>query len=219
MVPVRVSCIMMVVAPWTRDEPTSESVELGVGVGEVAHLPPHCLALLRHLGETRRWGVEPAGAKANQLEPHRPQDLPAVIELFLGFLLLAGEISNRAPLTAQHGEPADALFAGAIIQRIRLRLQSIDLLLHAFGGLLPGAAVHIGQGQRKLLHLAENLVGGGTNFRNLLPVIRRHVEQLAMYLAMIALGFANGGTVPRVGERRRCARWNGTQTRRRTPNS
>src|SRR6476469_9222819 len=48
----------------------SERVELGVRVGEIAHLADDTLCLLCHHRQTGRLGIEPAGAEAYQLQAH-----------------------------------------------------------------------------------------------------------------------------------------------------
>src|SRR5438105_4087431 len=200
----------------TRSVSMSESVQLGVGVGEIPHLPNHALGLLRNHGETARLRVEAASPEANELQTHRPEQLATVVELLLRILLLARDLRQGATLAAQHGETAHAVFAGAIVERVGLRFQSADLLLDPLGGFAPGATIEIRQRQRELLDFAEQLVGGSRHFRDLIAVIRRHVEQLAMYLAMIALCLTDRRTVARIGERRRRTSGNRAQAGRRT---
>src|SRR5438477_373763 len=207
------------VASWTRGAPTSERVELGVRLGEVAHFANHGLGLLRHHREARWLGVQAAGAETNQLEAHRSQYLTAMIELLLRLLLLATYVGERAALPAQHCQSTDSLFAGAIVERIGLGLQRIDLSLDAFAGLATRAAIEIGERQRELLNFAKDLVGGGPDLRNLLAVVGRHVEQLAMYLAVVALGVADRSAIARVSKRSGSAGRNWAETRRRTTDS
>src|ERR1700674_2030532 len=103
--------------------PLSERVQLGVGLGEIAHLPYHALCLLSNHGETGRLSIQTAGAEAHQLQPHRSQELAAVVQPVLSVLLLARNVRERASLPAQHGETTHAPLTGAVVERIRLRFE------------------------------------------------------------------------------------------------
>ena len=78
-----------------------------------------------------------------------------MIQLLLRLLLLTCKLGDRPTLAAQHRQPTHALFTGAIVQRIRLRLECVDFLLHSFRGFATGATIKIGERQRELLDLAK----------------------------------------------------------------
>src|SRR5450756_314538 len=77
-VPIRAVFIVF----WCRGgamRPESERVQLGVGVGEVTHLPYHALCLLSDHGEAGRLGVETTGAEPHQLQAHRSEKLTCLL--------------------------------------------------------------------------------------------------------------------------------------------
>src|ERR1700716_2178751 len=123
--------------------PESERVQLGVGLGEISHLPYHALCLLSTHGETGRLSVQTAGAEAHQLQAHRSQELAAVVQLFLRFLFFARDVREGTSLSAQHRETTYAPLAGAVVEWVRLRFERRYLFLDAFGCLTSGAPIHV----------------------------------------------------------------------------
>src|SRR4030081_725357 len=103
---------------WLREgatRPGSESVQLGVGIGEITHLPDHALCLLGNHRETGRLGVEAASAETHQLHAHGSQKLAAAVQLFLCFLFLARDLHETAALPAHHCQTPSTTFAPVIV--------------------------------------------------------------------------------------------------------
>src|SRR3982074_2377847 len=84
-----------------RSARRSESVQFCVGVGEIAHIPDDTLSLLGDHRETGGRRVETTGAEANKLQAHRSEQLTAVVQFCLCFLLLAADIGECPALTAK----------------------------------------------------------------------------------------------------------------------
>src|SRR5688572_29605208 len=109
-------------------KPGLERVDLSGCIGEIPHLLHNGLRLLRdHRQSVGRGSAHPRRAIAEKLESHASEKLAAMLELRLVIGSPLDQVGDHATLPLEVGKTPHPLFTRAVIERIRLRLETADL--------------------------------------------------------------------------------------------
>src|SRR5438105_3153696 len=126
-----------------------------------------------------------------------------MLELRLGSIASFFQVGDNPPLTLEMRESAHAVLARAIIERIRFRLEIIDLALNGLRRVTRIPQIELRKCSRDLHCFSIHGVRGFTDVGNYLSLALRHSHDLPLNLVAVGSDLSQSGAVRRVVGRQR----------------
>ena len=128
----------------------------------------------------------------------RHDQLAAMLELGLGLGALLSNVRNNPTLPLEVRETAHALFARAIVERIRLTLECSDFLFDGFRRVAIVAEIKLCERARHLHSLPVDRVGRSLDVGDLVLFVLRHRLKLPVDLVTVHTNGRERGAIRRI---------------------